>query len=161
MKRIILIVSVISIISTLLIGCEDALQDMVSMYDLSKAMCSADETLPEMLYASSSDSEPAELFQNISTVDYDKIEGFFVSYAADGKAYEIAVVCVKNISDVLEVKTSLLNHVAERVNMYSTYMPDQKAKAEDADVFTNGRYAVLIICDNKTAVKNTFMDFVK
>ena len=133
----------------------------VSMYDLRSAMCAADESLPAMLYASSSDSDPADLFANISDVDYEKIDDFFVAYADDGKAYEIAVARAKDEADVNEIKDSFLAHVAERVNTYSYYMPDQKAKAEAAMVFTSGRYAVLIMCDNADAVKTAFDDFVK
>ena len=137
-----------------------AQSEAVSMYDLRRAMCAVDPSLPEMLYASSADSNPAELFANISDVDYDKIECFFLAYDAEGKANEIAVVCAKDAGDTQEIKSSLIKHVAERVEMYSTYMPDQKKKAEDAYVFTSGRYAVLIMCDDKDAVKSAFTDFI-
>jgi hypothetical protein len=141
-------------------GTPEAPEKAVSMYDLRAAMCAADPTLPEMLYASSSDSDPAKLFENISDVDYEKVESFFVAYAADGKAYEIAVVCAKDAADTSEIKTSLLRHVASRAETYRNYMPDQTKKAEDAEVFVSGRYAVLIMCDKKDEVRKAFGDFI-
>ena len=138
-----------------------AQSEAVSMYDLRRAMCAADPSLPEMLYASSADSNPANLFANISDVDYDKVECFFLAYDAEGKANEIAVVCAKDAGDTQEIKSSLLKHVAERVEMYSTYMPDQEKKAKEAYVFTSGRYAVLIMCDDKDAVKSAFTEYIE
>lgn len=133
-------------------------EEAVSMYDLRKAMCSADDSLPEMLYASSSDSDPDVLFANVSDVEYDKVESFFLAYAADGKAYEIAVVCAKDEANAGEITASLTKHAAQRAKTYSYYMPDQTAKAEEAEVFTSGKYSVLIMCDNKEAVKKAFFD---
>ena len=169
MKRLIAALCLMLLAASLFAACgkkadegeEQAQEKNVSMYDLRLAMCGADGDLPEMLFASSSDDDPAALFANISAFDYEKVDGFFVAYAADGKAYEIAVVRAKHAADLNELKASLLAHVADRVNTYSYYMPDQKAKAEAADVFTSGRYAVLVMCDNADAVKSAFYEFVK
>ena len=123
-------------------------------------MCAADSSLPEMLYASSSDSDAEILFCNISDEDYSKVEGFFVAYASDGKAYEIAVIFSKEEADAADMTASLIRHAAERAEMYSYYMPDQVPKAEAAKVFTDGRFSVLIMCDDQDSVEKAFYDFV-
>ena len=137
------------------------IRDELSLYDLRNAMCAADSSLPEMLYASSSDSDPDVLFMNISDEDYSEVDGFFVAYSADGKAYEIAVIRSKEEATAVKMTESLTRHTAERAKTYSYYMPDQVPKAEAAKIFTAGRYSVLIMCNDRDAVEKAFYDFIK
>lgn len=133
----------------------------VSMYDLGKAMTSADETLPEMTNVNSNAENAQELFAYVSDMDYEKTDGFFLSYSAEGKADEIAVIAVKDATNVTEAETSLKDHLDSRVKLYTQYDPSQVQRANSALVFTSGRYAVLIICDNSDKVKEAFEDFLK
>ena len=133
----------------------------ISMYDLRKAMLAADPALPEMMAVSNSDDKADELFAYLSDLDYSKVDGYFLAYAADGMAYEIAVVALKDEGDVSELKDSLIRHVEGRVNLYKSYAPDQVEKAEDAEIVTNGRYVALIMCDDKEAVKAAFEEGIK
>ena len=132
----------------------------ISMYDLRAAMLAADLALPEMLVASSADKHPEELFKYLSGVDYEKVDGFFLAYAADGMAYEIAVVALKKKSDVSECERSLKKHIEDRVNLYKTYAPAEVTKAARARVATVGRCVALIMCDSQTAVENAMREFL-
>lgn len=136
-------------------------EPMVSMYDLRVMMLDADETLPEMKSVSSSDKDAESLFGYLSDVDYSKVEGFFLSFAAEGDAYEIAAVALRDEGDVREMKTSIEKHVAGRVELYRNYKPDQVPRAEAAKVIVSGRYVALVMCDKADAVLDAFEKGIK
>lgn len=132
----------------------------VSMFDLRTVMEEADDTLGEMLSADSSAEDAEDLFAYISDMDYSKVDKFFVSYSKDGEADEIAVIAVKDKADVSDAEKTLKAHVENRKNIFSQYAPDQVKSVEKAEVFTSGKYAVLIICDKQAEVKKAFTEFI-
>ena len=135
----------------------EAARPMVSMYDLRLAMLAAQPDLPEMRSVSSSDDNAAGLFAYLSDLDYEKVEGYFLSYAADGKsANEFAVVCLKDAADAPALEASLRNHVKGRVDLYKTYGPEQVEQASAAELVTLGRYVALIMCADRAAVQAAF-----
>ncbi len=136
-------------------------KETVSMYDLRVAMEKAAEDLPEMLSVSSSDEKGEVSFGYISDIDYDKVDAYFVSYANGPESYEIAVIAVKDAGDVSEAEASLKLHRQNRVSFYESYATSEVQRAENALVFSSGRYAVLIMTDNNSAVKAAFEDFIK
>ena len=127
--------------------------DTVSMYDLRQTMEAADKSLPEMLNASSADENAADQFAYISDLDYDKVDSFFLSYAKEGTADEIAVVAV---NDIDEAKQSLETHRQNRRKLLDQYEPEEVKRIDDGLVFAKDQYAVLIICDDASAVKAAF-----
>ncbi|MDO4815516.1 MAG: DUF4358 domain-containing protein [Bacillota bacterium] len=133
----------------------------ISIYDLQKAMLSADGELPEMLTASSSDSDGEKKFAYLSDMDYSEVEGYFLAYSADGTAYEIAVICLKDGDDTDLAKASLQSHLDGRISLYKTYEPTQASRAEDALIISRGSCVALIMCDNTDAVKSAFEEFLK
>jgi hypothetical protein len=129
----------------------------VTLDELEEAMLSADPSLPEMTTIDSRSENADALFSYLSDVDYAKINRFFLSYCSDGKeADEIAVVELKSSSDVTAMRASLQSHVDGRIALYSTYGPDQVAKAEQALLFEQGNYVVLIISDRTADVRAAF-----
>ena len=145
-----------------LAGCSgnNTQEEMVSMYDLGKAMLSADEEFPDMSTALSSSDNAEDLFGYLSDMDYQKVDGFFLGYSSEGKADEVAVICTKSAADTKEAVKELNEHVQGRVSLYNTYSPEQVPRAESAEVFSSGRYAVLIISDHPEQVKKAFSDFL-
>ena len=128
----------------------------VSMYDLRKAMLAADPNLPEMQVVSSTDQEAEDLFTYLSDLDYGKVESYFLSYAAEGESYEIAVVALRDAADADALTRSLMEHVNGRVLLYKNYAPEQVARAEAARTVTIGRYVALLMCDDQEAVLSAF-----
>ena len=97
-KRFILIIlSVLLAASLVSCGGEGTSPDAptVSMYDLRTAMLAADPSLPEMLSVSSADESAEDNFLYLSELEYEKVDSYFLAYAKDGSAYEIAVIAVK------------------------------------------------------------------
>lgn len=135
---------------------------MVSLYDLRKAMLEAQPDLPDMTAVSSSDENAGELFAYLSELEYEKVEGYFLAYASDGKsANEFAVICLKDPADLPALETTLKAHVQGRVNLYKTYAPELVEQASAAEIVTEGRYAALIMCEDRAAVKAAFLAGVR
>ena len=72
----------------------------VDMRELGEAMLSAAGDTPAMTNVDSSNERAEDLFINISDLDYAKVDGYFLSYAADGSGYELAVIAVRDAVDV-------------------------------------------------------------
>lgn len=135
---------------------------MVSLYDLRRAMLDAQPGLPDMTAVSSSDENAGELFAYLSDLDYEKVEGYFLAYASDGKtANEFAVVCLKDPADLPALEASLKAHVQGRVNLYKSYAPELVQQASEAEIVPEGRYAALIMCEDRAAVKEAFLAGVR
>lgn len=157
----ILFILVILILINSLAGCgQKKVTATVSMYDLQTAMLSADSTLPDMSSVNGSSEDAAELFAYLSDLSYDKVETYFLAYSTEGKADEIAVIAVKDAANVGEAEKSLDACVEKRRKLYEQYDPTQTERVEKALVFTNGQYAVLIICDKASDVKEAFESFI-
>ena len=133
----------------------------IDMYELQRSMVSADKSLPEMKISGSWDENAEKAFSYISDMEYNKIHGFFLAYAADGMAYELAVVQLKDKSDAGEMEDSLNEHVQTRVRMYKTYEPEQVQRAENAVVKTVGDCVLLIMCDSPENAETAFKEFTK
>jgi len=126
------------------------------MQTLAADMAAADSTLPEMLTVTDADENADISFSSVSDMEYDKIAHYCLVYSAEGKADEICVIAVKDPANVQEAKAALEAHAAARVRMYREYDASQAPRAENAVIFTDGVYAVLVICDHPDAVKAAF-----
>jgi hypothetical protein len=167
MKRLAILIAFISMLA-FVCACapggsgEGGAKPTVSMFDLSRKMLEAHGAGTEMAYASSSDDDPEELLIHVSDVDYSKVDSFFILYAADGSASadEIVVIAMKDPADVKTASESLKKHVESRRALYSTYEPELADQLENAEVFTDAQYAVLIISPNESAVEKAFYDYI-
>ncbi|MBO4338546.1 MAG: DUF4358 domain-containing protein [Clostridia bacterium] len=132
----------------------------VSMYELKNAMASA-TSFGDMTYASSEDPNPEEIFENISTMDYSKVDSFFIYYATEGKgnADEIAVIQVKKADDLTEARKELENHISKRKALYSTYDKTQLTKLDASRIEVEGNCAALIVGDDVQKISNAFHSF--
>lgn len=146
------------VIALITCGCagNEAETETVSMYDLRVAMEAADASLPSMLNASSVEEDGEQNFKHISELDYELVDSYFVSYSEEGLADEIAVIAVKDAADVKAAGESLKEHKENRHKLFEQYEPEQVKRIDDGIVFTSGRYAVLIICDDAGAVRAAF-----
>ena len=159
MKRIICVICALAMCLSVC-ACGEKTQK-IDMYELQKSMVSADKSLPEMKISGSWDENAEKAFSYISDMEYNKIHGFFLAYAADGMAYEIAVVQLKDKSDASAMADSLREHVRSRVQMYKTYEPQQVQRAESAVVKTDGDCVLLIMSDAPQNAETAFKEFTK
>ena len=142
--------------ATLLLAACDASKESVNMDALRQSMADAATSAPEMLCLTDADPDARELFSHWIDLDYSKVEHFFLLYAADGNADEIAVILLRRAGDTAEARRFLQEHLTDRAHLYKQYRPDQLRRVEQAEVFTRERCAVLILCEEQDAVKAAF-----
>ncbi len=135
--------------------------EKIDMYELQKSMLQADRSLPEMMVTGSWEENAEKAFSYISDLEYNKVSGYFLAYAADGMAYEIAVVQLKDQNDIVDLGVSLSKHVDSRVQMYKTYEPDQVERAQSAAIKTIGNCVLLMMCNEQQNVETAFKEFIK
>lgn len=163
-KRFLFSVSIIIVLLTIcLCACSGGAKEKVSMYDLKTAMANATDKFSDMTYASSEDSDSQSIFANISDMDYSKVDSFFIYYATNGtgNADEIAVIQVKNSSDVQAAKQSLQAHLEKRTALYSTYDKTQLKKLNSAKIVVQDNCAALIVGDESEKISDAFYGFFK
>lgn len=132
----------------------------ISMYELEKTMLAADSGLPDMLCVGNWEENGEKTFSYLSNLDYNKVQDYFLAYASDGMAYEIAVIRLRDKADVPAAEDSLREHLEGRVRLYKTYEPEQMSRAESAVIKSDGSFVMLIMCDDPTAVENAFNEFI-
>lgn len=128
----------------------------VNINQLQQTMLAADPDLKEMTSVTGEASDGETLFAYMSELPYSKVDNFLLSYSTAGKADEVAVIVVKEEKDAEEAAKTLRAHVEQRLRLFRQYSPDQVSRVEKAQVFTKGRYAVLIIADRGKDVRNAF-----
>lgn len=112
--------------------------------------------LPAMKTVADTDANGERGFAAICDLDYDKVEAYSLLYAADGSAYELAVIRLKDAADIAALEQSLKKHIDNRVAQYRVYKPEQVDRAAGAVVAAHGSYAALIMCDDNAAAKAVF-----
>ena len=137
-------------------GSGDAPDTSVSMSRLEETMLSADTTLPEMTKVSSEDEQADLNFTYLSDLDYDLVDAYFYAYATEGTAEEIAVIRLKDKSDVSSMMQSIHEHIKNRQGTFQEYDPGQAVLTEKAVVTRQGNYIAMIISPKNGLVQKAF-----
>lgn len=141
-------------------GNETSPAQAADMEAMQTALLAADPTLPEMRSITGQVGDAETLFTYVSDLPYEKVDDFLLSYSAEGKADEIAVIAVKDPADAEAAADTLRAHLDQRLTLFRQYSPDEVSRAEKALVFTQDQYAVLLICDGNQDVKAAFEEFL-
>ena len=162
-KQLLALFGVVCVIASVLCACSAKTAKDISLYDLKNAMAQATDKFSDMTYASSEDNDAANIFTNISQMNYSKVKGFCVYYATNGtgNADEIAIIQVKKSGDLTEARKSLEAHLEKRKSLYSTYDKSQLKKLEGARVVSAENCAALIVADDADKISDAFYSFFK
>lgn len=158
MKRIICFFLTLAMLCAVVTACgssDDREEKKTDVQALAQQMRAASQW-PELLTVSSGDSSEQKGFSAISSLDYGKVDAYTLFYAADGSAYELAVIRLKDGADMPALEQSLKKHIEKRTESYRYYKPEQVPRAEGAVVAVHGAYAALVMCDDNAAVKAVF-----
>lgn len=156
------VVLLLTILSLFLTACgKKADVKVVELTNVKNEMQKAAESLPKMSLISGKDENAKKNIVYLTNIDYEKIEDYFFLYAQLGAdntitANEIAVILLKDEADSEDVVKDLKSYVESRVALFKQYQPEEVERAEKALVFKEGRYAVMIMCDEQDAVKDAF-----
>ena len=153
-------IALVCVLAIQMVGCGNS-NNKIDMTKLEKTMMAADVDMPTMLAVNSDSDNTKDLFAYLSDMDYSKVDKYFLHYAQEGTAEEVAVIKVKNSKDVDEAKKSLEKHIKDRIAFYKSYDPTQVDRANDAQIFVKDDYAVLIVSDNASEIKKAFEDSFK
>lgn len=131
----------------------------IDILPIQEAMLAAAPSLPEMLTLNSDDEDPDYAFSYLCDIDYSRIGAYFLSYSTKATADEIAVIYLNNENDVSTVTEALEKHIQDRIDLFSTYAPDEVTRLEGSLLFSEGNYVVLIVCDDAHSVKDAFYSY--
>ncbi|MDE7310590.1 MAG: DUF4358 domain-containing protein [Eubacterium sp.] len=128
----------------------------ISIEKLQKEMLSADTTLPEMTTVSSEDEQAELNFTSLSDLSYSLVDSYFYAYATEGTAEEIAVIKLKDQSDVSSMMQAMHDHIKNRQGTFQEYAPEQVGMTEKAVVTRQGTYVAMIISSKNGLVQKAF-----
>ena len=113
MKKVLLSLLAVCLLAVSLTACSGGgatPSTTVNMEQLQKAMLAADPTLAKDITSITSNtgdaSEAKKNFSYFSTLDYEKVDRYLLSYSSSGTADEIAVIAVKDAADVSEAASA-------------------------------------------------------
>lgn len=172
MKKIALLLALLTVCTAILAACDKAeetgdgaakgneptvsAEKKVDMKNLKEDMLAKDSSLPEMSVVYGSDENGPDLFSYLAEYEYDNVEDYFFAYAAAGTAEEVAVIRLKDAKNAQECLAAVQKHVESRIIQFKTYDPSQVERCENAIVFSNDVYVVLIISDGQKDIKDAF-----
>lgn len=133
----------------------------VDLDSLKDAMLSAREDMPKMEHVDSDSVNAEELFTNLSSLEYVKVDEYFYYYSSEGTADELAVIRLKNSSDVKSAESSLKKHIEARIEVLKTYAPDEVDTAKDARIIYHDNIVVMIMSHNADAIEKACNKILK
>lgn len=136
-------------------------QVKIGAKELGEQMAEADGGLPDMTTITSDDKDADLNFTSLCDFDYDKVDSYWYSYAADGSASEMSVVILKDSGDAAELMKSLKQHVQDREGTMANYSPDQVQLVDNYILKNEGKYVTLIISEHNGAAEQAFEDAIK
>ena len=158
-KKITKFIALLLVCSFCIAGCGDKSADnnkKVDMKKLQESMLNSVEGLDKLEVKSSSDSDAKDTFAILCDMDYDRVDEFFYAYASDAEADEIAVVRLKDKSDVAPIMERLQKHVDQRVITFQEYEPKLVSVIENAIITRQGLYVAMIIGEKNGLVQKEF-----
>ena len=158
-KKITKFIALLLVCSFCIAGCGSKSADnnkKVDMKKLQESMLNSVEGLDKLEVKSSSDSDAKDTFAILCDMDYDRVDEFFYAYASDAEADEIAVVKLKDKSDVAPLMERLQKHVDQRVTTFQEYEPKLVSVIENAIITRQGVYVAMIIGEKNGLVQKEF-----
>lgn len=128
----------------------------IPVLQLQETMLAADTTLPKMTKVSSDDDQAELNFTYLTDLSYDMVDSYFYAYATEGTAEEIAVIKLKDKSNVSSMMEAMHEHIAQRQGTFQEYAPEQVGMTEKAVVTREGSYVALIISSKNGMVQKAF-----
>lgn len=103
-----------------------------------------------------------EYFEYLYDLKMSVISDGTISYASTGGfADEISILKATDSDEAAEIKTALKKRIERRINDFTGYAPEEVAKLEQSEVFSEGDYVVLAICDDADKIHKAFKEAIK
>ena len=142
MKKIVLLILMLSISVTCLYGCGR---------DTDRAACRDILNACRDLEGEGSFDTLVSYGEELYDDSFDNLYGIQFKDISDGAilyADEISIVCMKENKDVSVARQKLQDRIETRRNTFAGYKPEEVYKLDNASVIVQGNYAALIISDD-------------
>jgi len=98
-----------------------------------------------------------KMVANIYNLDEEKLaEKTVRTSATRATAEEVSVFKVKDAADVGMVQDAINERIEDQKIAYENYVPAEMAKINNAAVYTNGSYVILVMADTTSKVEELF-----
>ena len=98
-----------------------------------------------------------KMVANIYNLDEEKLaEKTVRTSATRATAEEVSVFKVKDAADVGMVQDAINERIEDQKIAYENYVPAEMAKINNAAVYTNGSYVILVMADDTSKVEELF-----
>lgn len=140
-KNITIIVTIVLLVAAMLAACggKKADFDVASLGSDLDTKITYQDSLMEM------DVDTAGMFLNLSDVAVTKAA---IYEGSGGTAEEIVVLECATDDDAKKAEQVLKTRVAEQIESFTDYVPEELTKLNDAVIKVNGKYAVLSVSDS-------------
>lgn len=95
-------------------------------------------------------------FTNFYRIDMEKVADQAMYAASRASAEEVTVIRMKDAKDVQLAKDAIEEHLEDQRIAFENYIPEEMAKIEAAQVYTQGAYVMLVVADSTEGAEDAF-----
>ena len=133
------------------VKCKDILDELL-------AECEGIHTDTAMYYG---DEKYEEYFEYLYETSYDRVKDGAYGYSSASYADEVTVILANEEKDVKVIKGHLEERISRRMQDFNGYKPEEVAKLEKAQIYTEGRYIIMVVSDDPDSVIEKFISIEK
>lgn len=131
--------------------CKEILEELL-------AECEGIQTDTNLFYG---DEKYEEYFEYLYDTSFDRAQDGAYGYSSEAYADEVTVILANEEKDVKVIKGHLEDRISRRMKDFMGYKPEEFAKLENAVVYTEGLYVVMVVSDDPDAVIEKFKSIEK
>lgn len=98
-----------------------------------------------------------KLFSNFYRLDEEKVADRAMYTGSRATAEEVTVIRMKNEADVQLAKDAMAERLEDQRIAYENYVPEELPKIENAAIYSQGAYVILVVANDTSKVEKTFL----
>lgn len=102
-----------------------------------------------------------EFFEYLYETSYDRVSDGAYAYASEAVADELTIIHANEEKDVKVIRGHLEERVERRMSDFMGYKPDEVEKLENAIIFVEGQYILMVVCDDPEEIVDKFKEIDK
>ena len=100
-------------------------------------------------------------FKHLYKTDMENVADGAFAYASEAYADEITVICFNDSKTAASFEEKLTDRIERRKKDFNGYKPEEVKKLDKAEVYMDGNYAVMAVCDDADGVIDLFKKIMK
>lgn len=106
------------------------------------------------------DSTFADRFFYYYGIEFNTVRDCAMAYSSESKAYEISVLVAADGTDIDTLTDALETHRQMQKSAYELYSPESVEMLDNAQIFSMGDYAVLVVADDSAAIADKIRELL-